>query len=266
MKRERNVLLMYEDIDEYVVNSIEGFKGANFVSVDAGDKDFEFDLDQPEDEDKDERVLTEEEQSELDKFIKGVLKERIQEVKFSDRLVNSPAVVTSIMTPHMRKMMKQLMAGKEDTGMDSIPVTLELSAKHHIVTTLHTIKDTNETVARIAVEQLFDNACIAAGTLDDPRTLLTRLNKVLEMFIYQGAGFDYSRNEYSSKDATSEPQPASVSEAATASAPEPTATSTASATDSSKAPGDSKSTKSEKPVGNAEDKPTSSKFEEVKTS
>merc|ERR1711976_798796 len=93
-------------------------------------------------------------------------------------------------------MMKQLMAGKEDTGMDSIPVTLELSPKHHIVATLHTIKDSNETVAQIAVEQLFDNAGIAAGTLDDPRTLLTRLNKVLEMFVYQGAGFDYSKNEY----------------------------------------------------------------------
>merc|ERR1712062_517882 len=115
---------------------------------------------------------------------------------FSDRLVSSPAVITSILTPHMRKMMKQLMAGKEDTGLNNIPVTLELSPKHHIVTTLHTIKESNEIVARIAVEQLYDNACIAAGTLDDPRTLLTRLNKVLEMFIYQGAGFDYAKGEY----------------------------------------------------------------------
>merc|ERR1712039_378801 len=67
---------------------------------------------------------------------------------------------------------------------------------HHIVTTLLTIKATNEPVARIAVEQLYDNACIAAGTLDDPRVLLTRLNKVLEMFIYQGAGFDYATGQY----------------------------------------------------------------------
>merc|ERR1719265_1332256 len=78
-------------------------------------------------------------------------------------------------------------------------MTLELSPKHHIVTTLYTIKESNETVARIAVEQLFDNAGIAAGTLDDPRTLLTRLNKVLEMFVYQGAGFDYAKNEYTSQ-------------------------------------------------------------------
>jgi len=198
IQRERNVLLMYEDIDEYVINSIEGFKDKKFVSVDSQDEDFELDLDQPEEDEekKSDRELTEPEQKDLEKFIKSVLQERVQEVKFSSRLVSSPAIVTSVITPHMRKMMKQLMAGKEESGMGNIPMTLELSPKHHIVTTLHSIKDTNETVARIAVEQLFDNAGIAAGTLDDPRTLLTRLNKVLEMFIYQGAGFDYARNEY----------------------------------------------------------------------
>merc|ERR1719433_612687 len=75
-------------------------------------------------------------------------------------------------------------------------MTMELSASHHIITTLHGIIQANEAVARIAVEQLFDNANIAAGTLDDPRVLMSRLNKVLEMFVYQGAGFDYAKGEY----------------------------------------------------------------------
>merc|ERR1712060_762619 len=94
-----------------------------------------------------------------------------------------------------------MMQGKENDGMNNVPMTLELSADHHIVTTLHTIKESNEAVARIAVEQLFDNACIAAGTLDDPRILLSRLGKVLEMFIYQGAGFDYAKGEYNASEA-----------------------------------------------------------------
>merc|ERR1711935_1202402 len=77
IQRERNVLLMYEDIDEYVINSIEGFKDAKFVSVDSQDKDFELDLDQPEDAETkpDERVLNMDEQKELEEFIKSVLKE-----------------------------------------------------------------------------------------------------------------------------------------------------------------------------------------------
>eukprot|EP00443_Scrippsiella_acuminata_P021063 CAMPEP_0115248506 /NCGR_PEP_ID=MMETSP0270-20121206/42104_1 /TAXON_ID=71861 /ORGANISM="Scrippsiella trochoidea, Strain CCMP3099" /LENGTH=750 /DNA_ID=CAMNT_0002663807 /DNA_START=98 /DNA_END=2353 /DNA_ORIENTATION=+ len=206
LQRGRNVLLMYEEIDEYVVNSIEGFKDRKLVSVDAADKDFELDLDPPEDKDeKTARELTIDEQKEVADFIKGVLKEKVQEVKFSNRLVSSPAIVTSMISPHMRKMMKNLMAGKEETGLGNIPVTLELSAKHHIITTLHAIKNSNEVVARIAVEQLFDNACIAAGTLDDPRVLLTRLGKVLEMFVYQGAGFDYAKGEYTTAAASASP-------------------------------------------------------------
>jgi len=208
LQRNRNVIFMYEDIDEYVVNSIEGFKDKKFISVDSADKDFELDLDPPEEEETGERELTGPEQKEVEKFIRGVLKERIQEVKFSNRLISSPAIVTSIITPHMRKMMKSMMQGKENDGMSNIPMTLELSAKHHIVTTLHTIKDSNEPVARIAVEQLFDNACIAAGTLDDPRVLIGRLNKVLEMMIYQGAGFDYARNEYIQRPELPESKPA----------------------------------------------------------
>merc|ERR1712039_1023507 len=211
-QRDRNVLLMYEDIDEYVVNSIEGFKDRKFVSVDSQDKDFELDLDPPEEQDKkDQKVLSDAEQKDLEKFIKSVLKEKVQEVKFSKRLVSSPAIVTSVMTPHMRKMMKNLMAGKENDGMSNIPMTLELSPEHHIITTLHTIKHSNEPVARIAVQQLYDSACIAAGMLDDPRVLLSRLNKVLEMFIYQGAGFDYARNEYNTA-ATEQPEVPKVEE------------------------------------------------------
>merc|ERR1719373_498231 len=71
LQRDRNVLLMYEEIDEYVVNSIEGFKDKKLVSVDSADKDFELDLDPVEEkDDKDTRELTADEQKELTKFIK----------------------------------------------------------------------------------------------------------------------------------------------------------------------------------------------------
>merc|ERR1712206_6155 len=113
--------------------------------------------------------LTSAEREELEKYVKGILKEKVQEIKFSDRLMNSPALVTSLVTPHMRKMMKNLMAGRENDGMGNIPVTLELSPSHHVVTTLFAIKDSNDAVARIAVE---------------------------EIFVYQGAGFDYAKGEY----------------------------------------------------------------------
>merc|ERR1711972_1006060 len=137
-------------------------------------------------------------------------------------------------------------------GFGNVPMTLELSASHHIITTLLTIKESNEPVARIAAEQLFDNACVAAGTLDDPRVLMARLNKVLEMFIYQGAGFDYARNEYVTNTAAKDT--AAVTQ-------DPPTTQ-----DEKKTPGDSQGSEPKFDEAKPKFEESKPKFEEVKTS
>ena len=42
------------------------------------------------------------------------------------------------------------------------------------------IRQTNEPLAAKVAEQLYDNARIAAGLLEDPRSMLKRLNEILE--------------------------------------------------------------------------------------
>lgn len=114
----------------------------------------------------------------------------------SPRLVSSPAVVTSVLTPHMRKMMRQMMAG-QGGGSDNTPMTLEVSAKHPVIKTIFALKDSDQKdVAKMSCEWLLDNASIAAGMLDEPRQVLPRQNKLLEMFVMQAAGFDYGKKEY----------------------------------------------------------------------
>merc|ERR1712176_1406630 len=71
-------------------------------------------------------------------------------------------------------------------------MTLELAPKHELVKTLHAIKDTNPEVAKLGAECLFDNATIAAGLLDEPRNVLPRMNKMLQMFVDMGSGEDFS--------------------------------------------------------------------------
>lgn len=91
-------------------------------------------------------------------------------------------------------MMKNMMAaqGGGGGGMNDMPMTLELAPKHELVKTLHAIKDTNPEVAKLGAECLFDNATIAAGLLDEPRNVLPRMNKMLQMFVDMGAGEDFS--------------------------------------------------------------------------
>merc|ERR1740121_819720 len=97
-------------------------------------------------------------------------------------------------------MMKQMMAagagGSNTAAADSVPMTLEVSAKHPVIKTLYSIKQSNADVAKLSVELLFDNACIAAGMLDEPRSVLPRLNKILETMVMQGAGYDYGKKAY----------------------------------------------------------------------
>ncbi|CAD7923386.1 unnamed protein product [Amoebophrya sp. A120] len=203
-ERGRAVLLMHEDIDEFVLSSaLDGYKEHKLVAIDAQGKDFELDLDEKkasETESGEKVELSSAQQEELKTWLKDTLGQKVMEIKFTDRLVSSPAIVTSMLTPHMRKMMKQMMAagagGQGGGGADAVPMTLEISAKHSIVKTLYSIKNSNEEVAKLSAELLFDNACIAAGMLDEPRSVLPRLNKILETMVMQGAGYDYGKKEY----------------------------------------------------------------------
>merc|ERR1719174_1899677 len=106
-----------------------------------------------------------------------------------------------------------------------MPCTLEVNPKHHLITTLATVKETNLPVARVAAQQLYDTATIAAGMVDEPKVLLPRLNKLLEVCLYQGAGFDYRTGAYSTNPAADEPAPTAgeSAAAATTSAPDATA-------------------------------------------
>jgi TNF receptor-associated protein 1 len=61
------------------------------------------------------------------------------------------------------------------------PQQLELNPRHPIVIGLAALSETDATVARDIAEQLIDNALVGAGLMDDPRTMLPRLNRVLEL-------------------------------------------------------------------------------------
>ncbi|KAF4748068.1 TNF receptor-associated protein 1, mitochondrial [Perkinsus olseni] len=93
----------------------------------------------------------------------------------------------------MRRMMKQMMAqsgqGDQNDALQAIPMTLELNPDHPTVRKLGDLAASKEArtedIAKVAVTQLFDNACIAAGMVDDPRTILDRLQKMLDVCVEQ---------------------------------------------------------------------------------
>lgn len=197
-RRKRNVLLMYDDIDEFVSMNIQNYKDKKFVSVDSPEGDFEPLLEESANENSQQQGSTGligPQQSELQTFMKNVLGQKVTAVNFSDRLVKSPAVVSGFLSATLRKMMKATLKGAADSQMDmaNLPATLELNPTHPIVTSLYQLKTSNPTVAKMLAEQLYDNACVAAGILEDPRTMLDRLNNILE--ITAQYAFHHNKNE-----------------------------------------------------------------------
>jgi len=62
-------------------------------------------------------------------------------------------------------------------------LTLELNSKHEMIRRINSARSSDDPkvqkLAKLVAEQIFDNARVAAGSLDDPRAMLGRLNEIL---------------------------------------------------------------------------------------
>ena len=56
----------------------------------------------------------------------------------------------------------------------------EINPDHPMIVRLEKIRHTDKPLAEQVAEQVFDNALVSAGLLEDPRAMLARLNSLLE--------------------------------------------------------------------------------------
>jgi HSP90 family molecular chaperone len=101
--------------------------------------------------------------------------------------VDSPAVVTEHeagLTTSMKKILRSMR--KEGDESMSYQFDLEINPRHPIISGLDKMRATDAALAEQITEQLYDNACVAAGVLEDPRTMLKRLNQLLERVVAPG--------------------------------------------------------------------------------
>jgi molecular chaperone HtpG len=173
--RNLEVLFCYEPVDEYVMNNVREFDGKKLQAADRGDLKLS-DLPKP----PGEETLTEEQTKALTEWLKTTLADRVEEVKASDRLVDSPALATNadaFMSPQMRRMMRAM----NREGADApLKVNLEINPRHAVVRRLHALRESAPDRAALVGEQLLDNALMAAGLLEDPTRMVARLYKLLE--------------------------------------------------------------------------------------
>ena len=171
--RNLEVVFCYEAVDEYVMSNVREFDGKKLTAADHADVKLS-DLPKPE------GALSEDDTKKLTAWLKETLGARVEEVKASDRLVDSPALAVNadkFMSPQMRRMMKAM---KKDGADEPVKVTLEINPRSVVMKRLFETHATSPDKAKLVAEQILDNSLISAGLLDDATPLVARLYKLLE--------------------------------------------------------------------------------------
>jgi HSP90 family molecular chaperone len=81
----------------------------------------------------------------------------------------------------MRRVMK--MMRREGDAFPETKPDLEINPDHSIIVRLEATRASDENLAQQVAEQIFDNALVAAGLLEDPRAMLNRMNTLLEKLL-----------------------------------------------------------------------------------
>jgi TNF receptor-associated protein 1 len=171
--RKFEVLFLYDAWDEFVTDHLHTFEGKPLKLAEKA----ELNVNEP----KKDGALSEEAAKALAQWLKESLGDKVCEVRASQRLVDSPAVVVDsdkFMTANMRRIMKAMR--KDGDADEPVKHDLEINPAHPIITRLEAVRQKDAALAASVAEQVLDNARVAAGLLEDPRTMLNRLNQLLE--------------------------------------------------------------------------------------
>lgn len=172
-KKEIEVLLLYDRVDEWLMSHLMEFEGVHFQDVAKGS------LDLGEFEDK----KTKKEQKKVEKDFAGLVKriteamgDKIEKVRITHRLTDSPACLVvgeDDMGMQMRRILES--SGQEMPNSKRI---FEVNPHHPLVEKMH--DETDEDRFKDLTLILYDQASLAeGGQLDDPAGYVQRMNTLL---------------------------------------------------------------------------------------
>merc|ERR1712038_589489 len=181
-KKGLEVLYMVDPIDEYTVQQLKEFDGKKLKSTTKEGLDIA---------DEDEKKKLEELKAEfepLTKLMKEVLGDKTEKVVVSDRIVDSPCVLTTSeygWSANMERIMKA--QALRDNSMTSYMVskkTMEINPKHSIMLELKkkAAADKSDKTVKDLIWLLFDTSLLTSGfNLDEPTQFAGRIHRMIKL-------------------------------------------------------------------------------------
>ena len=199
----REVVFVYTAIDDFVMSNLRTFEDRELVTAEKGglsvDKTKKEDGDEEgEDGKKKKEGGEEDEEKKADDAMDQVdadilcgwmqnvaLGGKVESVKTTTRLGRSPAIVTGHESGALRQMMKQVDTQGNATGTGSAlgAQAFEINPSHSVIKAIAALSKgggEKEEMAKIAAEQVFHNAVVNAGLMDDARHMIPNINRLLE--------------------------------------------------------------------------------------
>jgi len=168
-EKEIEVLIMDQDIDEFVIPTINKYKEHDLKSVNFSDAADDL---KTNDEKKEETNI-----KPLLKKMKKVLGEQVKDVTASSRLKDSPSCIVADSNDPTAKM-QELMKAMGQPGQQDIKPILEINPSHAIIIKLKNMKKSKsfDDISQL----LLDQAVLLEGAkLKNPTDFVDRLNTIL---------------------------------------------------------------------------------------
>lgn len=186
--KKLEVLLLYNPIDDFVVKNLNMYNNRKLISIDSSECADELNnmlTDSEKQELQDKQKEIEEQSKSLVTYIQDILKDKVESIKINTRDSSSPAVIVDFESAAIRRMMS--LAENQSNNMPIRKQKMELHINHPVIQGIAKLKDNKPDIAKLIIEQVYDNACIAADLMDNPRSMLQRQNELLKHLTQQAA-------------------------------------------------------------------------------
>ena len=167
-KKEIEVLLLSDKIDEWLVGYLSEFEGKKLQSISKGKLELGDDKEETKEQEKTYTPMLEQ--------IKKILVDRVKDVLLTHRLTDSPACIVADEND-MGLEMQRILQSAGQKMPESKPI-FEINPEHPLIKRLHDITDDARFEEWTVV--LFEQAVLAeGGQLDNPADFVRRINQLL---------------------------------------------------------------------------------------
>lgn len=183
------VLFCYDPYDEITMLQLKNYHGKQLFSVEneivADMFKTEKDTEKSGEPDGDAKMSISPSQADkLTDWAKSVLDQKVSDVKTTSKLDKHPAMVTVWEMGSVRHFLRSQYLtdpkGLSEAERSALfKPMLQLNANHPVVMKLDKIRETDEDLGKLVLQQLYDSAMVSAGLMEDARPMVNRLNDLL---------------------------------------------------------------------------------------